>query len=201
VPPPPIVPPFSSTKFVHERKLWTCVCPVSSASGRGGGIRRSSSAASSVGRQRVPGFLAHSLHVRQLPRGELLGRLAVDGAHVHGQARGETHRTEAGAPVHERHVQVECAAVERLHRQLDPAHAELALLAVGRERQQPPAENGDHDEGHRRRTADGPHRPQASGAPRAGYSWYWEWPPAPPAFKSACPRWGSRLPKALSWAG
>jgi hypothetical protein len=60
--------------------------------------------------------------------------------------------------------------VEGLHGQLYPAHAELALRAVGREREQSPAENGDHDEGHRGSAADGPHRPQASGVRRGGYS-------------------------------
>ena len=44
----------------------------------------------------------------------------------------------SGAPVHERHVQVEGATVEGLHGQLDPAHAEIALRAIGREREQAP---------------------------------------------------------------
>ena len=83
------------------------------------------------------------------PDGEALGGLPVHGPHIDGQPRRKPHRTEAGAPVHEGHVQVEGAAVEGLNGELDPAHAELALRAVGRERQQPPAENGDHDEGHR----------------------------------------------------
>ena len=60
--------------------------------------------------------------------------------------------------------------VEGLHGQLDAAHAEVALGAVGDKRQQPPAEYRDHDKGHRKSAADGPHRPQASGGTRSGYS-------------------------------
>ena len=46
---------------------------------------------------------------------------------------------EPRAPVHERDVEVEGALVEGLDGELDPAHAQVALRAVGREREQPPA--------------------------------------------------------------
>ena len=123
-----------------------------------------------VGRHRVARLLPHRLHVGQLAAGEPLGRLPVHGPHVDRQPRRQPHGAEARAPIHERDVQVERAAVERLHGQLDSAHAELALRAVRGEREQAPAENRDHDKGHRGSAADGPHRPQASGAPRGGYS-------------------------------
>jgi hypothetical protein len=112
----------------------------------------------------------NSLDVGQLPLGDALGCLAVDRPHVDREPRRQPDRGEARAPVDERHVEVERAGVEGLDGQLDAAHAQLALRAVGREREQPPAEYGDHDEGHRGDAADGPHRPQASGVRSGGYS-------------------------------
>ena len=123
-----------------------------------------------VGGDRVAGLPSDCLHVRELALRHALGGVAVDRPHVDRQARREAHRGEARAPVHERDVEVERARVEGLNGQLDAAHAQVALRAVGGERQQSPAEYGDHDKGHRGDAADGPHRPQASGSPRGGYS-------------------------------
>ena len=68
------------------------------------------------------------------------------------------------------HVDVERARVEGLNGQLDPAHAQVALGAVGSEREQPPGQCGDHDKGHRGAAADGPHRPETSAGAEGGYS-------------------------------
>ncbi len=123
-----------------------------------------------VGGHGVASLVAHRLDVRELTLRDALGGLAVHGSDVNGQPRGEADRPKAGAPVHQRDVEVERALVERLHGELDAAHAEVALGAVGRERQQPPAESGDHHKGHRGGAADGPHRPQTSAGARGGYS-------------------------------
>ena len=123
-----------------------------------------------VRRHPVARLRTHRPHVRQLAFRNPLGRLAVDRPHVDREPGRDANSREARPPVDERHIDVKRALVERLDGQLDPAHAQVALGAVGREREQAPSQCGDHHKGHRGGAADGPHHPETSAGTEGGYS-------------------------------
>ena len=105
--------------------------------------------------ERVARLGADLLDVERLALREVRHDAPVDGLQVDPEADRRADRLEARAPVHERHVDVERAAVAGGDRHADLADGEHAVLVVADERQVGAARRGEHDEGQRERAPRG----------------------------------------------